>query len=321
MDRTEIAIRQQISAMGCQDFELGVRDVASGRMILKTWTSEEIVKSIGYLKHSNAQGSDVYIRPAPTPSQKLVLMDDIDKSKLKILIRDGLTPTLVVETSIENFQAWIKIPEVDQITRTAVGKYLAKRYQADPNSTDWRHFGRLAGFTNRKPNRKLDNGRQPWVYLRLATGEPAPKGGELIEAVRKEMEKQPKPKEPNFTAGRAVDDNPKQVFERVHRSSIMKNGDISKADFAAAAILLKNGFDQATTAQVMAECSPEIRDRKKGHVENYCKRTVEAASKTVGTVREVPKKSYEALNLSINTSQMASHAQNFQTTMPYGREI
>ncbi len=320
MNRTEITIRQQIEAMGCQDFEIGIRDVASGRMILKTWSSEEISKSVGYLKHSNAQNSDIYIRPAPSQNQNLVLMDDLDKTRLTELIHDGLTPSLVIETSPKNFQTWIKIPEIDQQTRTAVGKFLAKRYGADPNSTDWRHFGRLAGFTNRKPNRTLKDGRQPWVYLRLARGEPALKGAELVETVRKELESQPKPPRPDFMVGRVIDHNPKQVFERVYRSSIMKNGDASKADFAAACILLRNGFDSNTTAQVMADCSPELKDRKKGHVEDYCHRTVKSAYKTIGRVEEVPKKSYEALNLPINTSQMVSPAQNLQTTIPYGRK-
>jgi hypothetical protein len=38
------------------------------------------------------------------------------------------------------------------------------------SSADWRHFCRLAGFTNQKPGRRLDNGLAPFVRLRERNG-------------------------------------------------------------------------------------------------------------------------------------------------------
>ena len=49
-------------------------------------------------------------------------------------------------------------------------KELAKRFGGDLSSADWRHFGRLAGFTNRKPERLLPNGLAPFVRLRQCEG-------------------------------------------------------------------------------------------------------------------------------------------------------
>ena len=50
-------------------------------------------------------------------------------------------------------------------------KELAKRFGGDLSSADWRHFGRLAGFTNRKHERVLPNGLGPFVRLRQCEGE------------------------------------------------------------------------------------------------------------------------------------------------------
>jgi hypothetical protein len=38
-------------------------------------------------------------------------------------------------------------------------------------SADWRHFGRLAGFTNPKPSRRLASGLQPFARLLEASGQ------------------------------------------------------------------------------------------------------------------------------------------------------
>src|SRR5208282_2148317 len=78
----------------------------------------------------------------------------------------------VVETSPGNFQAWLKHGEVlDEATSTRAAKLLAERYGGDLGSADWRHFGRLAGFTNPKPNRCLESGLQPFARLLEASGQ------------------------------------------------------------------------------------------------------------------------------------------------------
>jgi hypothetical protein len=35
----------------------------------------------------------------------------------------------------------------------------------DPGAADWRHFGRLAGFTNRKPKHERTDGLYPYVQI------------------------------------------------------------------------------------------------------------------------------------------------------------
>src|SRR5215469_14585892 len=54
---------------------------------------------------------------------------------------------------------------------TLVARQLSLRFRGDRGSCDWRHFGRLAGFTNQKENYGLINGLQPFVKLRCCKGQ------------------------------------------------------------------------------------------------------------------------------------------------------
>ena len=64
---------------------------------------------------------------------------------------------------------------------------LAERYGGDPGSADWRHFGRLAGFTNPKPNRRLASGLQPFARLLEASGQVYQQAPGFIAEVRAAM--------------------------------------------------------------------------------------------------------------------------------------
>jgi carbon monoxide dehydrogenase subunit G len=64
---------------------------------------------------------------------------------------------------------------------TEVATMLAKEYGGDPNSADWRHFGRLAGLTNAKPHHKDGNGRSLYVLAHDSGGKVAPAGLALVQ--------------------------------------------------------------------------------------------------------------------------------------------
>jgi hypothetical protein len=66
---------------------------------------------------------------------------------------------------------------------TRVAKQLAKRFDGDLSSADWRHFGRLAGFTNTKRERRLPTGMGPFVRLLSATGHVYSKAAEFIAGI------------------------------------------------------------------------------------------------------------------------------------------
>jgi hypothetical protein len=64
-DRTTKAVRRQVAAMGCDQYEVGIRDSVVGKMMIRTWSPDELIKSIPWLRRMNAQRNDIYIRPAP----------------------------------------------------------------------------------------------------------------------------------------------------------------------------------------------------------------------------------------------------------------
>src|SRR5216683_7821843 len=182
-EKSAVIVERLVRAMGCERFDLGIRRDA-GEMILREGQDAiEIEKAIKWLRHENGKGAHIYIRPAGTHS--LSLIDDLTADSIERMRADGFEPAVVVETSPNNFQAWLnhgQVLEAGMSTRAA--KALVERFGGDPASADWRHFGRLAGFTNPKQERRLASGLQPFARLRSATGRVYSKAAEFLTGIR-----------------------------------------------------------------------------------------------------------------------------------------
>ena len=112
-DRTYLAASRQLDALGVDSFEVGVRDRA-GRMLTRSWSKAEVLKAIPWLKSQNAQGADVYVRPASpggNANAGIVLVDDLSRETVARMKADGLTPALLVETSPGSYQVWVRVHE------------------------------------------------------------------------------------------------------------------------------------------------------------------------------------------------------------------
>ena len=179
----ERLVRVQLRAMGCDRFDIGIRR-DSGEMILRERQSAAgIEETIKWLRHENAGGAHIYIRPAGLHA--LSLIDDISAGVIERMKADGFKPAVIVETSPDNFQVWLNHGQVlDEVTSTVAAKALAQRFGGDPSSADWRHFGRLAGFTNPKRERQLPSGMRPFARLRSATGRVYAKAAEFVAGIR-----------------------------------------------------------------------------------------------------------------------------------------
>jgi hypothetical protein len=168
--------------MACDAYEAGIR-AREGWMLTRTWSKAEVLKAVPWLKRENAKGADIYVRPAGDENQGLVLVDDLTQGQIDRMKADGYAPALVVETSPLNHQAWVRLsakPLSPEVATTA-SRTLARLYGADPNSADWRHFGRLTGFTDSKPEHTTEHGRNPWVLCHEAPGKAAENGPELAQ--------------------------------------------------------------------------------------------------------------------------------------------
>jgi anti-sigma28 factor (negative regulator of flagellin synthesis) len=162
-------------------------------------------------------------------------------------------------------------------------------YGGDPNSADWRHFGRLAGFTNRKPEYEV-NGMQPYVLLHERSGGSATRGQELLRKIRVELGEQEKAKRVREIENYRVK-NPAEIAEQVKKGTYSvdpaseyrrlaqpilekhKNPDWSKVDWMVARDLARRGRSEEYIGQAIREASPNLAERKAGHIEDYITRT------------------------------------------------
>jgi hypothetical protein len=163
---TEIVSRQ-VHAMRSDHFEIGVLSIEGERSaVIRLWTPEEIAERLPWLKAQNAKGLNINIRPV---GNHLTLLDDITLEKIESMKQDGFEPCCIVRTSPGNYQAWLDHGyELTQDDATHAAQYLAKRFGSDFAAAGRRHFGRLAGFTNRKRKHLQPNGYFPFVRLEFA---------------------------------------------------------------------------------------------------------------------------------------------------------
>ncbi len=170
MDRTEQAIRRTLAAVDAPIYDIGILTDRGMFPRMDALTTTQCIARLSYLKYRNANGAHIYFRPSG--ERNFTLLDDLSLAALASLPVEGFEPCAVVETSPGNFQAWLKHSRVlSKELGTVSAQLLAQRFGADPSAADWRRYGRLPGFTNRKPQHRQDTGLFPFVRLCKHTGE------------------------------------------------------------------------------------------------------------------------------------------------------
>jgi hypothetical protein len=288
-DRTGEAIQRQIAALDVPRFEVGIRQANTGQMMNREWSRDELEQSAAWLKRMNAKGNDVYIRPAG--EHGLVLVDDLKPAQLERMKADGFAPAASIETSPGNYQAWVKLSDkpLSADVRRVAAQALAKHYEGDPNSADSRHYGRLAGFTNQKPQH-AKNGRQPYVLAHDCPGKASENAYKLISEVQVRLDKAKAEKERQSrlealegykSPGHGWMSDPgheycKQAQRLMQRYG--KEADFSRLDWMIATDMAKSGrFSAEGIAKAIGQHSPHVEERKAGHIEDYARRTAEKA--------------------------------------------
>jgi hypothetical protein len=299
-DRTTEAVRAQLAGMGAERYDIGVYDRANDAMLLRReWTPAQVEASVGWFKGMNANGRDIYIRP--TGSSGLYLIDDVAAVTVERMRAEGYTPAAVVETSPGNLQAWVRVSDTPLSNEegTAVARDLAARYGGDMSSANWRHMGRLAGFTNRKEGHTQPDGRHPYARLHDAGGARAPEAPAILAQAREQAtqgrrraagerddaepsrdqatrwEAFPRPltgagpvsplgREYAHRAQRLLERYPNADLKDLHRLDWMVTRDLARAH---------PEVDKEALMQAIREGSPRIDERKRSHVYDYAERT------------------------------------------------
>jgi RepB DNA-primase from phage plasmid len=282
-DRTTEAVRRQIAAMGSTVFEVGLfkPDAAPSEAVMlpRVWDHDALVRSIAWLRHQNRDGRNIYIRPRG--EHNLSLVDDLSRESVAAMRQAGFVPAFVVETSPGNYQAWVKHAEpLTKEEGTAAARTLADRFGGDPGAADWRHFGRLAGFTNRKEKyRDAITGMHPFVKIIDASGVVYPEAQEFVSDIRRQIEaERQRDKERRF---RAKGVNPQIASGELKpieafRGDPRYRGDGTRIDLAYAIYALCRG---ATEAQVEAAIRSRDLSHKGGErrQSDYVQRTIRKA--------------------------------------------
>jgi len=148
-------VRAHLAALGCDRYEITVRDGDTGRVRRAGLTADEAMLQISRLVALNGQGYAITVRPASGLASGLVVLDDLDAVGLRRLRDDGHTPAVVTGatgatgttgTTDGRYQAWLRLStdELDPQVAARAAHDLQQRY--GPGGRALAHVGPLAGF-------------------------------------------------------------------------------------------------------------------------------------------------------------------------------
>lgn len=277
-DPTRDAVIRQIHAMHLDTFELGVFDSVNERMIPRTWNEETLLKSIAWLRFENLQGCNIYIRPAGIHS--LSLVDDLTADAVEKMKREGFSPAAVTETSPNNFQAWVQHGRIlDKTLSTATAKALARRFGGDQGSADWRHFGRLAGYTNRKQKHRQPEGYFPYVRLIEAEGLQYPEAANFLRHVEEEVREATRAWMERREFLRKAPHDANETIKNIDyfRSHSKYGGAQSRSDLAYAVYALDHGVSETRVRDAIASQDLSFKGTSSRQAD-YIERIIEKAS-------------------------------------------
>lgn len=291
------AIRRQLAAMPHDLYRIRLIHHCTRRPLPgeRLWTAAQLMRAatIRFLRVRNREGWDVYMQPYTAGRNAgyiLVDLDHVHPEAIESMRAKGHNPCVVLQTSPGHLQAWIHLSTspLEPALATAVGRQLARVYGGDMGSTDWRHLGRLAGFTNQKPQRRTSGGYAPWVkivharaglargadgLLQSATREPAPAwladGRRATNLVSVAPHAAPLP---GVTAAQASQTY-QGWMQRWRIAERFAQPDWSIVDLWVARQLLSQGTPAAQVQDILRLASPHF-PRCHGDPDDYLRRTV-----------------------------------------------
>ena len=288
------AIRRQLAAMPHDLYCIRLIHSRTHRPFPgeRLWTTDQLLQpaTVRFLRARNREGFDIYIRPDAWDQNAGYILVDLDCADIEIIDRmrrHGHHPCLVVQTSLRHLQAWIRVTTsaLEPCIATAMATQLAQHYGGDPASADWRHLGRLAGFTNQKPSRRIHCGLAPWVKIVHARAGLAPNADALIQSARNgwrpawlsaDVAHAPGGRMTPIAVAEATaiyQDclQRSRILERFHRP------DWSIVDLWVARRLLSQRMPAAQVEAILQLASPQF-PRRHGNPQDYLRRTVARAA-------------------------------------------
>ena len=299
------AIRRQLAAMPHELYLIRLihhttREPFPGERL---WTAPQLgyAPAVRFLRMRNREGCDIYIQPYAAQDRNagyiLVDLDRTNPAVIENMRANGHDPCVVLQTSPGHLQAGIHLSTspLEPAVATAVGKQLARIYGGDLASTDWRHLGRLAGFTNQKPQRRTPGGYAPWVKIVHAHPGLARNADGLLQsaihlpAPALPLTQETIPGKPSACAGRLRNTVPQSIaaaeatqiyqgwMQRWRIAERFPQPDWSIVDFWIARQLLSQGTSAEQVRAILQLASPHF-PRCHADYGDYLQRTVARAA-------------------------------------------
>lgn len=288
------AVRRQLAAMPNELYLVRLihhhtRRAMSGERL---WTARELGHPaiVRFLWARNREGCEIYLQTYAGDRNAGYILVDLDQAAPAVVATmsaHGHDPCVVVQTSPGHLQAWVHLSTspLEPAVATAAGRQLARAYGGDPASTDWRHLGRLAGFTNQKPARRTRRGYAPWVKLVHAAAGLAPQAEALLRSARESAASPPPPVSAPHTsvpdavatiaAAEAVEIY-QACLERWRVRERFPQPDWSIVDLWVARHLLSRGTPPLRVQDILRLASPQF-PRRHGNPADYLRRTLARA--------------------------------------------
>lgn len=295
------AITEFWKSLAVERLSLGIVKKAedSGRgyaIWLDGLTTIEFMAALPRAAAANVSGSHIYVRVcAPSIDQHpgILLLDDLDRPAIYKLGVEGLEPTAVVETSPDNYQAWIRLVPAGQHLAHSVAlaavRLLIERFGADPRASSPTQPGRLVGFTNRKP---AYFNRDRYPFVRLISARPGLVAPSALDLLKQAEMTQAQPAAPraapretpqaatlasgdNCELNRLRDYARRRVADQLRAGQRdPKNASESEVDWLAVCLALRAGLTPAVIESWLLSARPD-RDTK------YAARTLNRAAEQV----------------------------------------
>jgi hypothetical protein len=284
--KTTEAVEKQARAMRASIFEVGLFDPTAehGAMLPRVWDLDTLLRSVSWLRLKNLERRNIYIRPSG--EHALSLIDDVSLRAVERLKSEGFAPSVILETSPGNFQAWLCHGQIlPKHLSTFAARLLASRFGGDPASADWRHYGRLAGFTNRKDKYRRKDGTFPYVRLHEATGTVYSKAVVFLAEVRTlyESEQTNPPPPVSFRYRSLCRSNLKSIED--FRAKPIYDGDQTRVDLAYAVYALAHGVPENTARDALTSRDLSHKGDTKRQ-QDYIDRTIRKARERIGDNRK-----------------------------------
>ena len=292
---TRHAIDRQLAAMPNEDYLVRLIHHQTGLPGPgeRIWSADLLTRgpAVGFLRARNREGFHVFFYPYADRRNAGYIFLDLDHAHPQVIPcmrAHGHEPCVVLQTSPGHLQAWVRVSAtpLEPAVATALGRELARRYGGDPASADWRHLGRLAGFTNPKIQRRRSDGYAPFVKLLYAHLGMATGSASLLESAERRA-RDPlvllaplagldSPPDPAFTPSAAI-----HIYQtwlrRLRIPQRFPQTDWSIADKWIAKELLRQGTPTPRIYTILRLGSPQF-PRRHSHPDDYLRRTLARAA-------------------------------------------